>query len=74
LEVNSDLVHATSARLAEDDRSFAVVGETLKFGATVFAFGRDAADANLVADHLDGLVAHQCLAAAFGKRPLVIEK
>lgn len=72
--MNSDLVHATGARLAEDDRGLAVVGEALKFGAAIFSFGRDATDANLVADHLDGLVAHQCLTAAFGKRPLVTEK
>jgi hypothetical protein len=61
LQVDSDLVHAASVRLAEDNAGGSVEFEFLEGGAAVLALGRHFAHANLVADHLDGLRAANLL-------------
>lgn len=69
--MDPDLVHATGARAAEDDAGLAVERQLLEFRATVLAFGRNPADADLVADHLDWLVTHDRFAAhETGKREI----
>lgn len=55
--MNADLMHATRVRPAEDDACFPVERHPLELGAAILAFGRDAADADLEADHLNGLFA-----------------
>ena len=57
LEMDADLVHAARVRPAADHRGLAVVGQALELGATFLALGRDAAHADFIADHFDGLVA-----------------
>lgn len=55
--MDPDLMHAAGAGPAKDDGRLAVVRKPLEFRVAVFALWRDAADADLVADHFDGLVA-----------------
>lgn len=59
--MNSDLVHATGVRLAEDDAGASVELEFLEGGAAVLALGRHLAHTDLVADHLNGLRAANLL-------------
>ena len=54
--MNADLMHATRVRPAEDDACFPVERHPLELGAAILAFGRDPADADLEADHLNGLL------------------
>lgn len=56
--MNPDLVHSACTGFAEDDTRLPVVRESLEFGLAVLAFRRDPANADLVADHFDGLGAH----------------
>jgi len=64
--VDSDLVHATSVRLAEDDAGLSVEFEFLEGGAAVLALGRHFAHADLVADHFNGLRAANLLTEKLG--------
>lgn len=55
--MNSNLMHAASERLAEHNARRSIVAELLELGRAILALWRDFADANLVADHLDRLLA-----------------
>ena len=50
-------MHASGARPAEDDGGGAVEADPLELGVAVLAVGRDLAHADLVAHHLDRLLA-----------------
>lgn len=55
--MNSDLVHSASSGPAKDHAGPPVEAESLKLGVAVLAVRADRADTNLVAHHLDGLLA-----------------
>ena len=55
--MDPDLVHASGARPAEDDGGGPVEAEALELGVAVLAVGRHLAHADLVAHHLDRLLA-----------------
>ena len=57
LQVDPDLVHAARLRSADDHRAATVVVEPTELCQTLLALRRDLADADLVADHLDRLLA-----------------
>lgn len=66
--MDADLVHSASVRTTENHRRLAVVVEPAKLGQTLFALGGNFTDANLVADHLNGLLARDRLTANTGTR------
>lgn len=55
--MNSDLMHAASVRLTQHNTGLAIVAQLFKRCRALFAFGRHFADADLVAHHLNRLLA-----------------
>lgn len=57
LKVNTNLMHATCQRLAENDTRCAIEAELFELGGAIFALWRHLTYANLVADDFDGFLA-----------------
>ena len=55
--MNSDLVHSSSSRPAEDNARSSIEAEPQELRVTILAVGADLADPDLVAHNLDWLLA-----------------
>ncbi len=53
--MDPNLVHSSCEGATDDNAGSPIVIESLEFGSTLLATGRDFADTNFVADHLDRL-------------------
>ena len=67
--MNPDLMHSSRPWPAKDDGCFSIKAEPLELRVAILAVGRHLADADLVAHHLDWLLARDGIP---GKRPKII--